>query len=81
MQLELFCAEETVRQHEQRIASHVQREQMARHLASPRSQDWEHRRAPQRVPLAAYVEATRRTIHRFRCSVMLRRWSPCSALS
>ena len=81
MQLELFCAEETVRTHEQRIASHVQRERIARLLASPGCANRDRQPAVHRIPVTAYGEATRRRLFRFWCLVMSRRWSPCSALS
>lgn len=81
MQLELFCAEETVRTYEQRIASHVQRERLARLLATPRCTKRDHRRSATWLPMAADVAASHRGHQLFWCLVMPRRWNPCSALS
>ena len=81
MQLELFCAEDTMRTYEQMIASHVQRERQIRLLESPGSENRVQEQVKRQTPLAACIEATRRKINLFSCLVTSRRWSPCSAQS
>ncbi len=81
MQLELFCAEETVRGYEQRIASHVQRERNARLLTTHRCQSQtRNRAAKQRVPIS-HFETVAHKIHFLWCTATVRRRSSCTALS
>lgn len=77
MQLELFCAEETVRRYEERITSHVQREQLARLLASPRCTNRGHRRTAWQAPLDAFSSVNRRKQAHVWCLVTSWRWSAC----
>ena len=81
MQLELFCAEETVRSHEQRIASHVQRERLSGLLDVPRCQGQGRRPAARQISLDAFIQEARQRLAHFWCAAMPRRWSSCSALS
>lgn len=80
MQLELFCAEETVRGYEQRIAAHAGRERIIR-LATSRCENQGRRQAAQEIPFAGPIAAVVRWTSLLRCAAMPRRWNPCSALS
>ncbi len=80
MQLELFCAEETVRGYEQRIAAHVVRERIIR-LATSRCENQSRRQAAQKISFAGPIAAVVRWASLLRCAAMPRRWNPCAALS
>jgi hypothetical protein len=81
MQLELFCAEETVRGYEQRIAAHAERERITRLLTSPRCERQTHPGAVSRILPKSLIEAVARRIDFLWCSAIPRRWSSCTALS
>ena len=81
MQLELFCAEETVRGYEQRLTAHVEHERITRLLATPRCQSQTRRRAVTRIPPISLIDAVARGIHFLWCTAMPRRRSSCTALS
>jgi hypothetical protein len=81
MQLELFCAEESVSAYEQRIASHVQRERIARLLATPRCPGQTRSRPVKRTLSISFIEPVARRVHFLWCTAMPRRRSSCTALS
>ncbi len=81
MQLELFCAEETVRGYELRIAAHAERERIIRLLASPRCESQTRPRAVRKTLPISLIEAVTRGISFLWCTAIPRRWSSCTALS
>ena len=81
MQLELFCADETVRGYEQRIASHVERERTTRLLTASRCEDQVRTGAGTNPQPISRIAAVARMCHRFWCTAMPRRWRPCPVLS
>lgn len=81
MQLELFCAEETVRGHEQRVTAHAERERTARLLNARRCAHRGSQQTSGAISRASRVEAVVQRANLSWCSVMPRRWNPCLVLS
>lgn len=81
MQLDVFWAEETVRDFERRVAAHVERERNAELFAS--AQCRRNDRQPAVIP--AQQRSRMRTAFRWHlhvcCRAIPRRWNPCLALS
>jgi hypothetical protein len=78
MQLELFCAEDTVRAYQQRMDAHAEREHVAKQLIStPRT----HPKPSRRVSLPSWSEALARRVSRVWCAMLPARLSPCPSLS
>lgn len=77
MQLELFCAADTVRGYEQRIAAHAERERVSRLLIAQRCEYGDSHKVSRSLSLANRVKAGLRRPNPFWCIVMPRRWSPC----
>lgn len=81
MQLELMCAEETLRGYEQRIAAHAERERIIRLYTSPPCEQQNSSRAAREKPLAAVIKTVARWLALLRWTGMPRRKSPWTALS
>lgn len=81
MQLDVFWAEETVRDYERRVAAHVKRKRNAELFASAQ---WG-RNDRQSQVILAQQRSRARTAFRWRlhvcCRAMPQRWNPCLALS
>lgn len=77
MQLELFCAEDTVRGYEQRITAHAEHERVTRLLIAQRCDYGSTRKISRSLSLASRIKAELRRPNRLWCIVMPRRWSPC----
>ena len=81
MQLELFCAEDTVRRYTQRMTAHAEQEQITRLLTSAPGARLARRRDASKSLWSSRGESLARRVYLLWCTAVPRRWSPCPAPS